>query len=110
MPGKTEMRTNFYRNMVLDATVGMMNTPGVMSSRVTGTRTGTWTGTIGIRAAGIPAIGVSVIGVRQLSVWAPPVRMHTRIPDRICGYESWLARARFSCRVRRETRRAALFG
>lgn len=62
------MWANFHRNMVFYAPVGMVDTPGVMSSRFAGPGT---RGT-GALNTGIRAIGVSVIGVRQLAVRAPP--------------------------------------
>ena len=130
MPYKAEMWANLYRNVAFNTPVGMMDVPGVVSSRFARSRTrtvgsrtrivGARTRIVGARTIGVRAMGVSVIGVRQLTVWAPVgmwVRITERVSDRIpvrnpviylgC-YESWLARARLSCRVRRETRRAAL--
>lgn len=123
MPYKAEMWANLYRNVTFNTPVGMMDVPGVVSSRFARSRTrtvGARTRIVGSRTIGVRAMGVSVIGVRQLTVWAPVgtwVRITERVSDRIpvrnpviylgC-YESWLARARLSCRVRRETRRAAL--
>lgn len=74
MPDKTEMWTNFYRNVIFHTPVWMMDIPGVVSSRFTGS----WTRARRTRAVGARVMGVSVIGVRQLAAWAPlrnPVRI-----------------------------------